>query len=359
MKHYLLTLICSLFLPPFAQNKLPNLGKIDVDDLKITECPFDKDAVAYKIIDWGNVYYERGTEGISLFKQVYEKRVRIKILKDKGLSYANVTIPYYSFNNDQKVTKTEAYTYNLDENGKVKTTAVSKSSIYSKKINKRYSELIIAFPEAKVGTVVEYKYRMEREMFWLINDWYFQDKIPKQHSEYQLKVPLVFQFSVHPVVAQAPETKEETFDDMIATGDGLITVKTIKKNYIMKNVPGINDEPYMGTIKDYQQRLEFQLSRIDFGNGNSKDYSTTWGDVITTLYKDEDFGLQLAKELDEFTEILNMAKTIQGEEAKLKYLFNYVRDQLKWNEEEEIYAFTGLSKTWEKKKAAAAILIYC
>ena len=354
MKHYILTSLFGFGIFAIsAQTKLPNPGKIDISDLQVTDCSFEKGAIAYKIIDWGNVYYERGTEGISLFKQVYEKRVRIKILKDKGLSYANVTIPYYSYNNDQKVTKTEAYTFNLDESGKVKVTEVGKSSIYTKKINKRYSELIITFPEAKVGSVIEYKYRMEREMFWLINDWYFQDRIPTQHSEYQLKVPLVFQFSVHPVVAQAPEIKQETFDDMIATGDGLITVNTIKKNYIMKNVPGINDEPYMGTIKDYQQRLEFQLSKIDFGNGNAKDYSSTWADVVTNLNKDEDFGLQLAKETEDFTEVLNTVKSIQSEEAKLKYLFNFVRDELKWNEEDEIYAFTGLTKTWGKKEGSS------
>ena len=245
-----------------AQKEMPAFGKIDKEDLEMTDCDFDKGAVACKLIDWGNIYYERGTEGIGMFKQITERRIRIKILKDKGLSFANVTVPYYSFNNDRKITKIDANSYNLDETGNVKITEVGKSSIYTKKINKRLSQIIIAFPEAKAGTVIEYKYKMESDWYWVINDWYFQDNIPTLYSEFQLKIPLVLQFTVHPVVIAQPESKEKLTDEAFALNEGLLSVKTLKKNYILKKLPGIKEEPFMGSIKDYQQRLEFQLTNI-------------------------------------------------------------------------------------------------
>lgn len=89
-------------------------------------------------------------------------RIRVKILKESGLSYANVTIPYYDRNNEEKILKVDAATYNLDASGKMKTTEVNKGSIYSKRINKFYSEMIIAFPEVKTGSIIEYKYKVER-----------------------------------------------------------------------------------------------------------------------------------------------------------------------------------------------------
>ena len=50
----------------------------------MTDCDFDKVAVAVKLLDYGNLTFERGTSGITVFKTMYDMRVRIKILKDKG-----------------------------------------------------------------------------------------------------------------------------------------------------------------------------------------------------------------------------------------------------------------------------------
>ena len=86
------------------------------------ECDFDKGADAVTLIDYGNTYYDRGTVGFSSFKTVFEKRTRIKILKEKGLSQADVEIPYYNHNNEERILKLNANTYNLDESGNVKTT---------------------------------------------------------------------------------------------------------------------------------------------------------------------------------------------------------------------------------------------
>ena len=164
MKQYILILlIVFISQQGSAQKGQPSFGKIDKEDLLMKDCDFDKGADAFKLIDWGSVYYDRGTAGITTFKTVFEQRVRIKILKEKGLSYANVTIPYYGHNNDEKMLSIDAYSYNIDDAGNIKTTPVNKSSIYTKKINRNFSELIIAFPEIKVGSVIEYRYTMERE----------------------------------------------------------------------------------------------------------------------------------------------------------------------------------------------------
>ena len=118
---------------PCAQKSQVSFGKIDKADLEMKDCPFDPGADAVNLIDWGHMYYRSGKEFLNT---VFEKRVRIKILKTAGLSYANVSIPYYDQNNEEQIKKISAYTYNLDEAGNVKVTEVSKSSIYTKRINK-------------------------------------------------------------------------------------------------------------------------------------------------------------------------------------------------------------------------------
>ena len=336
-----------------AQKGQPGVGKVDKADLEMTDCSFDQGADAVKLIDWGNIYYDRGTAGISFFKTIFESRVRIKILKEKGLSQANVTIPYYSHNSDEVIRGLDAYTYNLDEAGNIKTTEVKKSSIYSKKINANFSEMIIAFPDAKVGSIIEYKYRMERETMGNIKDWYFQDDIPTRYSEYQINVPLIFRFTVQPSVVDSIEVKEDVSDGSINVNEGLVSTKILKKNFIMRNLIGIRDEPFMGSAKDYQQRLEFQLSQIDFGNGEVRDLRVKWSDVVEALTKDGDFGKQFEKTLSGTDGIIAQAKNLDAEN-KIKFLYNTVRKTVNWDGHESIYADNGISKTWDTKNGNAA-----
>ena len=44
----------------FAQKEFPDYGKVDKADLLLKECEFDKDADAYKLLDFGDVNYVSG-----------------------------------------------------------------------------------------------------------------------------------------------------------------------------------------------------------------------------------------------------------------------------------------------------------
>jgi len=321
------------------------MGRIDQADLEMKDCSFDPGADAVKLIDWGNVFYRRGKD---FFNTVFEKRERIKILKEAGLSYANVSIPYFDQNNEEQILDIVAYTYNLDESGKVKKTEVNKSSIYTKRINKQYSKMIIAFPEVKPGSVIEYKYSMQRQTMGQIKDWYFQDRIPTRYSEYQINVPAIFHFTVQPSVVDSLDVQEDVTDENIALNDGMYTVKLLKKNYSMYNLKGIRDEPFMGSANDYLQRLEFQLSQVEIADGRLQDLRKRWSDIITELMKDEDFGLKLDKRLPQADSLLDAVSHQTEMMDKMRSVFQFVRKKMKWNEEESIYSFQGASNTWNR-----------
>ncbi len=339
-------------LPLFAQKGLPAMGKIDKADLEMMDCDFDKGAEALTLISWGNLYYDRGIPNISFLNTIYEKRVRIKILKESGLGYANINIPYYDNNNEEKIIKIDAYTYNID-GGNIKTTEVSKSSIYSKRINRSFSEMIIAFPEAKVGSVIEYKYKMERRTDQNLKDWYFQAKIPVRYSEYQINVPTFYRFSVQPTVVDDVEVKENIVEDLITTNEGTLSTQVLKKNFIMRNLVGIRNEPYMGSAKDYQQRLEFQLSQIDYGDGRVRDLRTKWNDVINDLAKDDDFGKQLEWAPNGTGAFIEEAKRQPDMESRMKMVYNYVKKNMSWDGDEDKYSYDGINSAFTKKTGSS------
>jgi hypothetical protein len=338
----------------FAQKGQPGFGKIDMADLLMTDCDFDKGADAVVLIDYGNTYYARGTVGYSTFKTVYERRRRIKILKEKGIAQADVSIRYYVNNNEERVLKLKAFTYNIDESGKIQTTEVKKSSIYSKKIDGSHAAMIIAFPEVKVGSIIEYSYSIESETINL-NDWYFQGRIPVKYSEYQLKVPQIFRFSVQPSVVDPIEDKHEVIDESISMDEGFMETKSLKSNYIMRNLPGIKNEPFMGSPMDYMQRINFQLTQIYYSDSRVEDISLRWSNVIKDLMKRDDFGVQLEKTVSAANSFVEEAKQIADAEIRMRFIYNRLRKSLTWNDEEKyVYTDNGIGKTWDNKTGNVA-----
>ncbi|MEO6540804.1 MAG: DUF3857 domain-containing protein, partial [Ferruginibacter sp.] len=302
----------------------------------------------------GNTFYDRGTVGYSSFKTVYERRTRIKILKEKGISQADIRISYYNQNNEERVLKLKAITYNLDESGNIQATEVKKSSIYSKKIDASHAAMIIAFPEVKVGSIIEYSYSLERETIDM-SDWYFQGRIPVRYSEYQLKIPQIFRFSVQPSVVDPIEDKQEVINESISMDEGFLDTKVLRSNYIMRNLPGIRNEPFMGSPIDYMQRLDFQLTQIYYSESRVEDRSLRWNNVLDGLKKHEDFGVQLGKTVNAAKPLVGEAAKIPDMEMRMKFIYNSLRRTMSWNGEENyVYTDNGITKTWETRTGNVA-----
>jgi hypothetical protein len=92
-------------------------GKIDIADLELKECDFEKDANA-------EVLFDKGTFTSSGF----ERHVRIKIFNDFGKQVASFRLP----GGDSKAI--DAETFNL-VNGKIEITPIDKKLIYIEKTN--------------------------------------------------------------------------------------------------------------------------------------------------------------------------------------------------------------------------------
>ena len=65
---YYLFFLLTISLSVMAQKSQPGFGKVDKADLEMKDCDFDKGADALVLIDYGNMYYDRGTVGFSSFK---------------------------------------------------------------------------------------------------------------------------------------------------------------------------------------------------------------------------------------------------------------------------------------------------
>src|SRR6476469_2747070 len=166
----LLALILFISAHAIAQKKknsnpnLPAFGVVEKADLEMKTCDFDDKAEALVLLDDGALEYIINS-GMEM-----ERRIRIKILNDKGLDWANVHLSYRAERNAQDIESLEAQTYNLDAGGNVVVTKLDKKLIYEKKLNKKYAEKVFTFPDVRVGSIIEYKYK--HRGIGLV-DWYF------------------------------------------------------------------------------------------------------------------------------------------------------------------------------------------
>ena len=333
----------------FAQKELSAYGKIDKADLLLKECETDKDAEAYKLLSFGDVrYFVVGND----FNIETERRERIKILKDKGIGLANIKIRFYSLSGYENIKNIAATTYNIDDAGNIITTKLEKSAIYIKKITNRISEVVFTMPDVKVGSVIEYKFTDIKKSIADLDDWYFQDDIPTRISMYRIMVPSIFKFVNQLLAYQNVEQNQSTVRESALVSSGHISYNSVLKSYIIRDVPALRDEPYMSAAKDYLQRVVFQLSQIDYGNGNIRDVRTTWAKLSKELLEDEDFGLQLRKNLPHTKGLDDTLKNVSDDYNKMLLIHDYVRQNMNWNGSETIYSIQGIKTAWDKKSGS-------
>lgn len=315
------------------KNKDPNLpafGEVEKADIEMKKCDFDDKAEAMVLIDDGVL--EWGGNDLD-----FKRRVRIKIFNNKGLDWANVHLSYRSEKNSEDITGIEAQTYNLDASGNITVSKVDKKLIYEKKINKKYTEKVFTFPDVKVGSVIEYKYK--RRGVGLL-DWYFQRSVPVRYSHFVTDFPSELEIRVVPFTShQYASEKKETSTNVV-------------KTYTMSNVPAFRDEPFIVNEDYYMDRLETKLTAYTI-NGLRRSRIVSWIDVIKFLMEDEDFGIQLKKNIPRTADLDEKLKTISAPYEKMKTIYKYVQSNMQWNEYTGIWASDGVKSAWKDKKGTA------
>lgn len=335
----------------FAQKDkdIPGWGKIDKADLEMKECEFDKSAEAMILVEKGELDYQRGTKyDFALHLTV---RRRIKIFNEKGFDNADIKIRYTSDLNFEKLIDMDAVTYNLDASGKIVETKVEKKSFFRQKIDEDHSAVTFTFPEVKIGSILEYRYTVIREAYSMIEPWYFQDDIPTRVSAYNISFPEYFRFVTNSRTTLPMESKKDESQRSINFSGENIRYRSDDYQYKMKNVPALKDEPYMGSKRDYSQRIEFQLSEIEYPNRPPIDFRNTWPRLIKSLLESEYFGDQIKKNLSLGAELDAQVKMSKNATEKLKVIYKYVQKTMDWNGYAGYYCLSA-KDAWSKKNGS-------
>lgn len=318
----------------YAQMDFPEFGKFAAEEISLKQCSFDPEAEAVILLDKAVVNYD------DEYHMITERRVRIKILNEKGLDRANIIIPFYHKDEFEYISKVVAYTFNFAESGRQSTFEVEKKSIYTEKKNNYYSLIKFALPAVKPGSIIEYHYVSTMKHYGGLEEWRFQSDLPTINSSYLLQIIPRAEFAY--TVQKKPSLR--------------IQIKNMPDEgriyFEMNNVPALRIEPYMDAQRDYIQKVIFQLSGFLSTYGSKQTVNTTWKSLAYELMGDKQFGAQLDKDL-KIEEIKRLILPESSQQSKLSLIYEFVKENIAWNGYDGKFAPDGLKAVWERKKGSA------
>lgn len=332
------------FLPLSAQRKNEKWGKISESDLKMTHYTPDSAASAVILQDIGEVALKY--QGNAFYTH-FKRHRRIKIFDTKALDEGNIRIPYYSYGNAEKIRDIDIQIFFPNgEKQKVKS-----DQVMTEKINKRLSAKKVFVPNISPGCIIEYRFEMESEFIFALQDWYFQHELPVRWSEVSVTIPQYFNYVF--LIRKPRELDLQESEEISEMGAGGVQYPAIKTVYGLAKLPAIKEEPFITTVDDYRAHIGFQLQSVNFPNELPKKIMTDWASLAKEMEDAESFGRKYLKTThfdkawDDFSEQLNVKQEPAQKIMEKALLF--VTQNVKWNEEFRMYPENDLNDAYQKK----------
>lgn len=323
-------------------------GKPSKEELTLTSYAADTTATAIYLLHQGKSHFEY-RDG---FQLVTEHWVRIKILKPQGVSYADVSIPYYSPSDkdegQERASGVEGCSYNMEKGECIKT-SLKRDLISDERVNQYHRLLKFSLPAVKVGTVIEYYYKLYSDYFAHIDNWMMQEEIPVLYNQYKITIPNVFIYNIELRGKDYIESKEKE-SSMHATTtatSGLarraedFSVSARELTFTSQNLPAIRqDESYCWCPEDYKIQISFDLEGTNFPGEQYKPLSQKWEDVDKLLSKpeDEQFGKHLSMINPYREDTKKMYSSGMNFNEKVITAFRVLKDKLAWNGKYQLYS---------------------
>jgi len=367
MKPILSVLVIALIssaIPIYAQNKgRPNTDKVTPADFNLpASSVIDSNANAVVLFDIGSVHYDGDKEG-SFIYLVEERHRRIKILNKRAFDLATVKLLLTGRDRYQdKLENLQASTYTLD-NGKVIESKISMTDVFEDRLSKYVVEKKFTFPEVKEGSIIEFSYKINSFRYYRVPAWMFQHfDVPCLYSEFELDTPDFLQFLISHQGLDSfySHTSNEGYDAMHVGENVGPTLKVSsvihKHNWVMKNISGFKEQPFMNAAVDYFDRLEFYL--VETYNGIDLKGLLNWKAVTNDLLSDKYFGHAI--DPDYSTNLKNTMEKLTADDQNLmdaaRHIYAYVRDKFSCQPDNDIYINNDLYDVNKAHKGSVAEL---
>lgn len=342
---------CGLYINA-QENFSETEGKITQYEVDLTSYDKDPDANALIIYDIATYRFQESSEYGLVLNMTFRKK--IKILKQAGLKYANIEIPYYKDKNGSELVQDiNAITYNYDNEQLSKTELLSKQ-IFDEKIDDNYNVKKIALSDVREGSIIEYTYKIATPYYFNMRTWYFQEEIPTIHSKLMYYACPFYEYAFvgknFDKFEEYDETKidSDLFKNKQAYGSD---AKEIIYTFGMYNTPAFQDNDFVSSPKDFIMSLHFQLVTRITRQGVKTSYNSSWQDIIKKLIESDYFGKYMKSAKKDCAKIIaSLDLQNKNEKEKTYAIIDYVKQNYSWNKDNGIYVDATLSDFVKQKR---------
>ncbi len=323
-------------------------AKVSFADVQMTSYPSDTTAEAVVLNELGHAFIDDEHE----LQLVFQRYVKIKILKPSGLDRGTFEIVLYKSENARETFQgVVASTFNM-VNGKAVETKFSGKPFIEKR-DENHEIVKFAMPDVRVGSVLEVKYTIYSPFKYNFRTWTFQTDIPKVHSEYWCVIPgiYVYNTSLKGFLRLAKNEQSLIKNCMNISG---ASIECSMSKYAMNDVPAFKKEEYMTSPENFISSIHFELSEIRHLNGTVDKVTKTWKDADQEMKQHEKFGLQIRRARNVYDDLAKSVATEIDTLKKAQVIYDYIHNYFTWNEVETFLTDDGIKKAFEAKKGNAA-----
>lgn len=302
------------------------------------------------LLNEASVRFDERSEGIVA---VIDYLVRIKVYSDDPLEITEaslVGIPFYFQNNIEKVINLEGITHAPDGSK----TVLNEGEVRTMDLNSRYKTLEFEMPDAKEGSVLEYKYTVERRYIEELPDFYFSHRVPTKQAILFLKNETFLRYETVTQnadfeISYHEEKKDTSSIPLVFTYQRPEPVFTQK--WSAEEIPPAEESTYISSVDDMRGKIKFQLS--EFGLPRQP-LENSWDYVAAHLLRSNN-PYQI---IDDYSELKQTGGDIASQTESLieaqDSVYRFVNSKVEFNETGAVFPENGLDHVLEGEPANQA-----
>ncbi len=308
-------------------------GKVSKEEVEMKEYPADTSASAIMLYE--NTLVSIDFDASGGFKLNTKKHQRIKILKEDGLDWGDVEMIYYYSNIlRDNISAIDVVTYNLVD-GKVVETKMPGKYIFRDDYTENYKKLSFSAQEVRVGSVIEIRYAVNSNIYWEIDEIYFQKTIPVNISECTVRLPEMFEFNKKQLGFNPVKYEYAAETGSLSLGAGSTYTYTVNVDkYSATEIPAFKMEPYVYNADQYYTALHYDIKTLTIPGSVYENFTVNWDDVDNS-YLDSDMMRRFRAQCQFKDEMAALA--LEGSDVeKIAAVVDFVKGKVQWNRDYDI-----------------------
>ena len=291
-------------------------------------------------------------EGRSLIATI-DYLIRIKVYSDDPIHRAEaslVGIPFYFADGIERVYHIEGITYQPD--GRV--SILQQNQLRSVDLNSRYRIIEFELPDVEQGSVLEYKYRLERRYIEELPNFYFSERVPTRKARLNFQNSNLVRYNI---IEENTDFDVQFVEQRVDTSNVPLIFTYRRPEPILfqrwsaEKIPAIDSESYVSSIDDVRGQLKFQVS--EFGIPRQP-LENSWEFVTAQILRNNnpyefisffphlmELGSQISENLSGLTEAQDS-------------VFAYINRKAQFNGQSAVFAERGLNHVLEGEPANQA-----